>query len=164
MNRQSNPVSRKDVASAAVAVVAAGLLTVAVGCQPKPKADESTMPQKMETPSVNLRSGVPPEAAQVGQESESPTYKADKSGRLYVYDRTANQLVNSFQMREGQELIISGAEGRATLDSNEVAVNQIKPGRTYVLYFLDPTSMGNDSSNGGGDNGSTFRITPANGR
>ena len=145
----------------AAALASTALLTVAVGCQQNKKpADDAAVDLK--NPPPMLRAGLPTEAQQVGQESESPSYKAESDGRLYVYNRSENKLVNSFQMSKGQELIVSGQSGRVTLDGNEVAAAGIIPGRTYSLFF-DTGSAGNSSSSNT-DASNTFRITPANGQ
>ena len=158
MNRKTMTDAR---ALFATALASAALLTVTAGCQQNKKpADDDAAMQPMATPDTNLRSGIPQEAVEVGQQSESPSYTADRDGRLFIYNRSENKLVNAFQMRKGQNMIIAGQEGRATLDGNEVAVNQIMPGRTYTLYFL-PSPDSSSSSGNGSASGDTFRITPA---
>ena len=158
MNRSR---TRSVLATAlATALASAALLTVAVGCQNNKTADDEAMIDTQNPPPM-LRAGLPPEAVQVGQDSESPSYKAESNGRLYVYNRSENKLVNSFQMSKGQQMIVSGQAGRATLDGNEVAVGEIKPGRTYSLFFLDLGGNGGSSSS---NTDNTFRITPANGQ
>ena len=150
---------RSPLVIPAVALLSAGLLVAAVGCQPtkKPKTDDAAMAQTPPTPPMNLRAGLPPEAQPVGQESENVSYQADKAGRLYLYDRNANKIVNTFQVEKGQTLLVSGDEGRATLNGNEVALNQIMKGRIYALYFLETPNMSGNNA----DNGNTFKITPA---
>ena len=159
------------IARLALAAAVPLSLLAAAGCQGgnKRAADEDA--QTLANPDTNLRSGVPQDAVQVGQEGPSPMYKADTLGRLYLYDRTQNRVVNSFSVRPGQELIVSGNEGRATLDGNEVALGSVQRGHTYVLYFLDPTNMGEASSSSSSTpppapvqpaNPDLFRITPAN--
>ena len=143
----------------AAALASAALLTVAVGCQPNKKSDSDATAVDLNNPPPMLRSGLPPEAQQVGQEGESPSYKAESDGRLYVYNRSENKLVHAYQMNKGQQFTVSGPSGRATLDGNDVVAGQITPGRTYSLFFA-PSGNGNSSSSNN-NNGDTFRITPA---
>ena len=139
---------------AAPALAALALAGGLAGCQSSGSKDEGQVTQD---PAVNLRAGIPPAARQVGQEAESPSYRAEQSGQLYVYDRTANKVVGTVFVRQGQELIVSGPLGRATLDSNEIQIGRILPGRTYLLYFLPTPEAGADA----GQPGDLFRITPA---
>ena len=107
------------------------------------------------TPPRNLRAGVPPQAQQVSEGKGSLSYIATESGQVYLYDLHANRLVGNYNLRPGQELILSES-GRATLDGNEVALNgEVSRSRTYIAYFL-PLPAG-----AGAESDQTYRITPA---
>lgn len=140
-----------------VLLAAAGLLGASVtGCASSGTATtDEDVGRVMKDPGVNLRAGLPPGAQEVGQKSEAPSWRATERGIIYVYDQNANQLVGTVNMMEGQELVVSGPTGRATLTGNEIHVGKLRAGRIYGLYFL--------STPGGADaEGNVFRITPAN--
>ena len=134
-------------------------MATGMGCQTGPQPGEETGGAANTEAAVNLRAGLPPGVQMVGQHSDTPTWRVSERGIVYIYNQTNNQLVGQVFVREGQELVVSGPEGRATLDGNEVAVGKLVRGRTYGLYFL-PTAEAGASAQ---DQGNLFRITPASG-
>lgn len=132
--------------------VGLGLLLTATllltGCASGSNADRNAA--STGTPPVNLRVGIPPQAKEVAQGKGSVSYEAQGSGQVYVYDLNANDTVGTYNVREGEELIIAARAGRATLASNELKIGELSGGRTYVLYYL-PLGQG-----------PTYQLTPTN--
>lgn len=108
-------------------------------------------------PGVNLEAGIPQAAEEVLRGTGSLTYLADEPGVLYLYDLNANQVVGQFNVREGQQLIVSGESGRATLGGNEVPTSDLRPNRIYIAYLLPTSSTAQDQSQPAGQG---FRIIP----
>lgn len=113
-------------------------------------------------PGELLRVNVPPQAREVERGRGTLTYVADESGIVYLYDLNANNVVGHFNVQEGQTLLVSGNSGRATLAGNEVATDPIRPGRTYVAYFLPLRTIPQDQRQT--SQGQGFRIIPDNPR
>lgn len=83
-----------------------------------------------------LRAGIPPQA-QVAQEGTGQlVFVAEQTGRAYLYDRSSDRLIETYQMRQGQRLAVDAKAGRATLAGNEVAVGKLRGGNAYQVYFL----------------------------
>ena len=77
MNGYRLRIAARIPAAAAALALAVGM----AGCQSTGSAREGQVTQD---PAVNLRAGIPPAARQVGQEAESPSYRADERGQIYV--------------------------------------------------------------------------------
>ena len=107
--------------------VIAVCLMVAAGCQSSGGGGGDT---------GILQAGVPPKAQQVQEGSGQLVYAPEQTGRLYLYDATGDQVVERYQVRQGQRFAVDAALGRATLAGNEVSVGKLKKGATYRLYFL----------------------------
>lgn len=131
-------------------LLAAALLLVG-GC--KSPGNRSDAAADSSDPPVNLRVGIPPQATEVAEGQGSLEFSPPARGVIYLYDVSANKLRGHYNVHEGQEIVVSPRTGRATLGANEVDVGDLRPNRTYALYYLQ---IGSEDDGGG-----TFRITPA---
>ncbi len=104
-------------------------------------------------PPENLRVGIPPQATKVTEGRGTVRYTAPTAGSIYLYDLSGNNTLGQYFVQPGQEFVVSGSAGRATLASNEVQIPNLSASRMYILYFSPaPGSQGDD--------GQAFRITP----
>ena len=119
-------------------LAALSISALAVGCA---AGGESASDERQEvaskTPPMNLKVGLPEGVVEKKSGTGSLSYTADQSGTVYLYDLSMNKTVGTFNITEGQELLLSGQSGRATVGGNEIALNE-KPsaGRTYIVYML----------------------------
>lgn len=110
-----------------VPTAAAAALTVAVGCESNNNAN---------TGGGVLRAGLPPQAQRQAEGTGQLTFTPDRSGQVYIYDTIQDRVVGRYQLRAGQRLAVDAADGRATVDGNEVKVGDLKPKSNYRIYFL----------------------------
>ena len=106
-------------------------------------------------PPENLEIGIPPQAEKVTEARGSVRHTATREGSIYLYDLTANRVVGQYFVQPGQEFIVSGGVGRATLGANELPISGLSANRWYVLYFYPAPQP-----RAAGDSSGTFRITP----
>ena len=119
---------RSFITCSALMFVAAAL----VGCASK-EGDSITA---TDAPTGSLRAGIPPKAELVVDTGTELKYSPTVTGRVFLYDVSADKTVSRFSMRPGQTLIVDAGSGRATIDGNEVTVGEVKAGRNYKIYFL----------------------------
>jgi hypothetical protein len=86
--------------------------------------------------SVSLRSGIPPKAEHVGGGTPNVVHTVAERGRLYLYDASENRLIGTYEVRPGQRFVVDGKNGRATLDGNEVLIDDMKKGSRHEIYLL----------------------------
>ena len=144
------------------ALAGCGLLVA--GCATNASADDEAEAQVMKEPPTNLMLGLPPGVEEEARGTGTLTYEAADHGQVYLYDLNANAVVGNFYMREGQRLIVSGADGRASLDGNAVSLSsKLSPSRTYIAYLsrANGSPQRQDRMQGSGSAG--FRIVPDNG-
>ena len=158
-----NSFTRRVLRPASLVVLAAGGLRVAGCATGGASSDEEAQASAMKEPPVNLMLGLPPGVEEEARGTGTLTYEAADHGQVYLYDLNANSVVGNFYMREGQRLIVSGSDGRASLDGNSVTLNsKLSPSRTYIAYLSRATGGPNQQpARTSGSAG--FRIVPDNG-
>lgn len=144
-----------------VLLMGGGIAMVAGGCASNAKAAAPT----------NLRAGIPP-AATLVTSGTAPSFSSTEPGRIYVYDATDNVRLGIYSMRQGQQFVLDPKSGRATVEGNEVVIDDVKNGHVYQIYFESDTarltnaptngSASNDGNSNSGNGGRVEVYTPDN--
>jgi hypothetical protein len=118
----------RGVAACGMLVLATGLMLTSVGCAGQAKAAP-----------VNLRVGIPPGAMLVSSGS-APSYTVPEPGRLYIYDVTDNDRLGTYIVRKDQTFLLDPKSGRATIDANEVVIDDVERNHIFQIYFESDAS------------------------
>jgi hypothetical protein len=86
---------------------------------------------------VDTMSRVPSSAEVVAEgRGRDLSYKADDDGRVYLYDASNNQLVNSWDVKSGQRLTVSPDNNAISLEGRAISSSTKLNSRTsYRLLF-----------------------------
>ena len=85
---------------------------------------------------LHLPSDAQPVVAGMG--NSELAFKAQEDGRVWVMDKTANQVLTRHRLRAGQQFMLSPSQDAATVDGRPVTDIQhmkLDPGHQYYLYF-----------------------------
>jgi hypothetical protein len=118
----------KGVAACGMILLAAGLMLTSVGCAGQAKAAP-----------VNLRVGIPANATLVSS-GTAPSFTATEPGRMYVYDVTDNYRIGAYNVRKDQTFLLDPKSGRATIDANEVVIDDVERNHIFQIYFESDSS------------------------
>jgi hypothetical protein len=144
---------------AACAVAATALVA---GCQATATAEEEPAeiePMVQQDPPVNLMSGIDSDAVEVARGTGFVTYTAESTGKVQLYNRTTNELVDDFNVSSGDTLIVDGQSGRATLSGNDIILKKpVTPENTYIVYLRKLAGESSDAPQQ--RRGAGFRIVP----
>lgn len=80
---------------------------------------------------------VPASAKQVAEGRSTIKYKADKSGMLYLYDMTANVLLDAQRINDGQTYRVSSDRNAVWVDTRETRLAGLY-GQHMLRVYLDP--------------------------
>ncbi len=125
----------RTLATAGTLLLAAGLMMMSTGCAGNAKAAPT-----------NLRAGVHPDATRVSS-GTAPSFAATEPGRIYVYDATDNERLGIYTLRKDQHFVLDPKSGRATIDGNEVVIEDVDNGHLFEIYYES------DSGSAGGTGG-----------
>ncbi len=125
------------VAAAGMLLLAVGMMMASTGCAGNAKAAPT-----------NLRAGVHPDATLVSS-GAAPSFSSTEPGRIYVYDATDNVRLGIYTLRKNQQFVLDPKSGRATIDGNEVVIEDVNNGHQFQIYYES------DSSSAAGSSGSS---------
>ncbi len=124
---------KRTVLSGGTAMILAAATT---GCGIFSDDDKDT-DRKDRVDRIDTTSRVPSSAEVVAEGSgRDLSYKADDDGRVYLYDASNNQLVNSWDVKSGQRLTVSPDNDAISLEGRAISSSTKLNSRTsYKLLF-----------------------------
>lgn len=114
---------KKSFMAFATLLLGGGLAMTSAGCASSANAAPT-----------NLRAGVHPDATLVSS-GTAPTFAPTEQGRIYVYDATDNERLGIYSLRRDQQFVLDPKTGRATIDGNEVVIDDVERGHVFQIYF-----------------------------